>query len=46
MVSDVVLNDEESWIIFYSGYDFGYLLKLLICKEFLEKESEFFELLN
>ncbi len=27
--SGIVLNDEIKWISFHSGYDFGYLVKLL-----------------
>jgi CCR4-NOT transcription complex subunit 7/8 len=29
MTSGLVLMDEVRWISFHSGYDFGYLLKLL-----------------
>jgi len=45
MVSGVVLNDDVRWITFHSGYDFGYLLKLLTCTRLPENESDFFELL-
>jgi len=45
-VSGVVLNDNVRWITFHSGYDFGYLLKILTCKPLPEQESEFFELLS
>ncbi len=34
------------WITFHSGYDFGYLLKLLTCQSLPSNESEFFELLK
>jgi hypothetical protein len=41
-----VLNDDVRWISFHSGYDFGYLLKVLTCKPLPLTESEFFELLR
>lgn len=41
--SGIVLNDNIKWISFHSGYDFGYLLKLLTCKPLPNGESEFFE---
>mgnify|MGYP001810553975 CR=1 FL=1 len=34
------------WITFHSGYDFGYLLKLLTCSSLPANESEFFQLLK
>lgn len=46
MMSGVVLNDDVRWISFHSGYDFGYLLKVLTCKPLPLTESEFFELLR
>ena len=46
MVSDVVLNNDVKWITFHSGYDFGYLLKLLTCKELPQTETEFFDILS
>lgn len=45
MISNVVLNDDVKWITFHSGYDFGYLLKLLTSEALPNKESEFFRLL-
>ncbi|GJQ11786.1 hypothetical protein GpartN1_g3577.t1 [Galdieria partita] len=44
--SGIVLNEDICWISFHSGYDFGYLLKILTCSEMPAEESEFFELLN
>jgi CCR4-NOT transcription complex subunit 7/8 len=41
-----VLNEDTRWIAFHSGYDFGYLLKVLTNKDLPEEEREFFELLN
>jgi len=43
MSSGVVLNDKIKWTSFHSGYDFGYLLKLLTCLPLPAEESEFFE---
>ncbi|GAX75738.1 hypothetical protein CEUSTIGMA_g3181.t1 [Chlamydomonas eustigma] len=46
MSSGVVLNDDIRWITFHSGYDFGYLLKILTCMPLPNTEAEFFELLK
>jgi CCR4-NOT transcription complex subunit 7/8 len=34
------------WVSFHSGYDFGYLLKLLTCAALPASEADFFELLR
>ena len=34
------------WITFHSGYDFGYLLRVLTCSPLPASEAEFFELLK
>jgi CCR4-NOT transcription complex subunit 7/8 len=34
---------EIKWISFHSGYDFGYLLKVLTCKPLPAEEPEFLE---
>ncbi|XP_043209843.1 CCR4-NOT transcription complex subunit 7-like [Amphibalanus amphitrite] len=44
--SGVVLMDDVKWISFHSGYDFGYLLKILTNQNLPKEESEFFELLR
>jgi CCR4-NOT transcription complex subunit 7/8 len=44
MCSGVVLNDRVNWITFHSGYDFGYLMKVLTCKDLPDGEAEFFDL--
>lgn len=46
MSSGVVLNNNIKWISFHSGYDFGYLLKLLTCTPLPAEETEFFELVH
>ncbi|KAL2926137.1 putative CCR4-associated factor 1-like protein 7 [Bienertia sinuspersici] len=46
MSSGVVLNDSINWVTFHSGYDFGYLLKLLTCRELPETQVGFFNLIN
>ncbi|GAN07390.1 CCR4 associated factor [Mucor ambiguus] len=44
--SGFVLLDDVKWISFHSGYDFGYLLKVLTCSIMPADETEFFELLR
>ncbi|CAA6670969.1 unnamed protein product [Spirodela intermedia] len=46
MSSGVVLNDSVRWIAFHSGYDFGYLLKLLTGQNLPDTRAGFFELLS
>ena len=44
--SGLVLIDDVRWISFHSGYDFGYLVKLMLCKALPEDESEYRKLLS
>lgn len=44
--SGVVLNEDIRWISFHSGYDYGYLLKVLTSKALPKDEAVFFELLR
>lgn len=44
--SGVVMSDNVRWISFHSGYDFGYLLKVLICIPLPQTETQFFTLLK
>lgn len=46
MTSGIVLMDNIKWLSFHSGYDFGYLLKLLTDSNLPAEEGEFFELLR
>ncbi|KAL3631780.1 CCR4-NOT regulatory complex component [Castilleja foliolosa] len=46
MSSGIVLNDNVCWVTFHSGYDFGYLIKLLSCQDLPEGQAEFFDLIN
>jgi CCR4-NOT transcription complex subunit 7/8 len=46
MVSGLVLDDKVRWVSFHSGYDYGYLLKLLTTQELPGDEKTFFETLR
>lgn len=46
MSSGIVLNDNVHWVTFHSGYDFGYLLKLLTCQNLPDNQVGFFQLIN
>ncbi|KAK2176966.1 hypothetical protein NP493_629g01031 [Ridgeia piscesae] len=46
MTSGIVLSENVKWISFHSGYDFGYMLKLLTCVRLPPEEQDFFELLK
>jgi CCR4-NOT transcription complex subunit 7/8 len=46
MVSGLVLDDRVKWVSFHSGYDYGYLLKLLTTGDLPADEKSFFELLK
>nr|UXY87340.1 CCR4-associated factor [Cryptomonas sp.] len=44
--SGLVLNRKIKWISFHSGYDFGYLIKILTQKFMPPKKNDFFALLK
>ncbi|CAN7997780.1 unnamed protein product, partial [Ixodes hexagonus] len=46
ITSGAVLSEEVRWLTFHSGYDFGYLLRLLTNQDLPSEESEFSELLG
>lgn len=46
IASGIVLDDNIKWISFHSGYDFGYLLKVLACKPLPQDETQFFALIH
>ena len=46
MVSGLVLDDRVKWVSYHSGYDYGYLLKLLTTQDLPADEKTFFELLK
>nr|KJB06631.1 hypothetical protein B456_001G037000 [Gossypium raimondii] len=46
MSSGIVLNDDVHWVTFHSGYDFGYLLKLLTCRSLPDSQTGFFKLIK
>ncbi|EWC47793.1 hypothetical protein DRE_02993 [Drechslerella stenobrocha 248] len=39
--SGLVLLDNVKWVSFHSGYDFGYLVKVMLCQALPAEESEF-----
>lgn len=46
MSSGIVLNDSVHWVTFHSGYDFGYLLRLLTCQNLPDSQAGFFSLIS
>lgn len=46
MSSGIVLNEDIQWVTFHSAYDFGYLLKLLTCRNLPETQSGFYSLIK
>jgi CCR4-NOT transcription complex subunit 7/8 len=46
MTSGIVLNDDVHWVTFHSGYDFGYLLKMLTGKKLPDTQVDFFKLIK
>jgi len=46
MTSGVVLSEQVRWLSFHSGYDFGYMLRMLTDINLPEEEEDFFEILR
>lgn len=46
LTSGMAMFDDVRWISFHSGYDFAYLVKLMLCKELPEHETEYRKLLR
>jgi len=46
MMSGLVLNEDVKWLSFHSSYDFGYLLKTLMCTELAQEEAPFLDMLT
>ncbi|XP_069056656.1 CCR4-NOT transcription complex subunit 7 isoform X3 [Pleurodeles waltl] len=46
MTSGVILCEGVKWLSFHSGYDFGYLIKILTNSNLPEEELDFFEMLR
>lgn len=44
--SGLVLVDDVRWISFHSGYDFGYLVKIMLCNPLPDEEGEYRKLLS
>ena len=46
ITSGLALFDDVKWVSFHSGYDFGYLLKVVTCSPLPAQEADFFALLR
>lgn len=44
--SGLLLNDEIKWVCFHGGFDFGYLIKMVIGESLPEEEKDFYNLLT
>lgn len=46
ITSGLVLDPEVKWISFHSGYDFGYLMRIMLNRMLPDNEAEFHQLLD
>lgn len=46
ITSGLVLTEDVRWISFHSAYDFGYLMKIMLCKPLPDDEREFRKLIS
>jgi len=46
ITSGLAFFEDVRWISFHSGYDFAYIVKLMICKELPDEETEYRKLLK
>ena len=46
ITSGMVLNDQVNWLSFHSGYDFGYLVKLMACTKLPNDQDEYTKLVR
>lgn len=46
ITSGLVMDEDVRWISFHSGYDFGYLVKVMQCKALPQDEVEYRKLLS
>ena len=46
ITSGLVLDPDVSWLSFHSGYDFGYLVKIMACKALPSDEEEYLKVVR
>lgn len=46
ITSGLVLNEDVRWISYHSGYDFGYLTKIMLCRQLPDDHLGFCRLMN
>ncbi|KAI9885020.1 MAG: hypothetical protein M1823_003188 [Watsoniomyces obsoletus] len=46
ITSGLVLNEDVRWISYHSGYDFGYLTKIMLCRQLPDDHEGFCRLVN